>query len=79
MSGVEVAVLQPKNVGRVVRFAETNVVVLAGTDGKEYADGNRVVRILVAITELPSAQPVAFPDCTAIIMVSKQPEVHIIC
>jgi hypothetical protein len=58
-----VEVLQPKNVGRVVRLAETNEDVLDGRGGKEYA-GNKVVRFLVAIIELPSAQPVAFPDYT---------------
>ena len=55
--------MQPKNVGRVVRLAETNEDVLDGRGGKGYA-GNKVVRFLVAIIELPSAQPVAFPDYT---------------
>ena len=61
-SGAEVEVSQPKNVGWVVRFAETNEAGVEGTGGKEYADGNKVVRFWVAINELPSAQAVAFPD-----------------
>jgi len=62
MSGAEVSVLQPKNVGRVVSLAEINEAAVDGTGGNEYADGNIAVRFLVAMIELPSAQPVAFPD-----------------
>jgi hypothetical protein len=40
-----VEVWQPKNVGRVVRCEETKDARLDGTGGKEYADGNKVVRL----------------------------------
>lgn len=38
-------VSQPKNVGWVVRFDEINEAGVDGSGGKEYVDGNRVVRL----------------------------------
>ena len=64
MSGEEVAESQPKKVGRVVRPESMKVVVLRGIGGNEYADGNRVVRFLVAIMLLPSAHSLPFPVYT---------------
>lgn len=62
-NGVDEELLHPKKVGRIVSPAATNALEVWGTGGKEYVEGKKVVRFWVAIMELPSAQPVAFPDC----------------
>jgi hypothetical protein len=56
-----VSVLQPKNAGRVVRLAEIKAIAVDGTGGKLYAEGNKVVRFLVAINERPSVQTLVLP------------------
>jgi hypothetical protein len=61
---MEVEELQPKNVGRVVSPDEINSAAVRGIGGNEYADGNKVVRFLDVIMELPSDQAVVFPAYT---------------
>ena len=61
ISGAEGSVLQPKNVGRVVRLADINATAVVGTGGNEYAGGIKVVRFWVAINESPSVQTLVFP------------------